>query len=57
MSEETSVQASKENSSLTEISISIIEALGGEANIEHVTACATRYGCLYQIVIKLIRKV
>ena len=42
MSEETSVQASKENSSLTEISISIIEALGGEANIEHVTACATR---------------
>ncbi|VUW97996.1 PTS system glucose-specific EIICBA component [Streptococcus pasteurianus] len=42
MSEETSVQASKENSSLTEISINIIEALGGEANIEHVTACATR---------------
>lgn len=30
------------NSSLTEASHDIIEALGGENNIEHVTACATR---------------
>lgn len=35
-------RAPKANSSLTETSRDIIEALGGEANIEHVTACATR---------------
>ena len=42
VNEETSVQSSKENSSLSETSRIIIKALGGEANIEHVTACATR---------------
>lgn len=43
LSEEgTTQRAPKANSTLTETSRDIIEALGGEANIEHVTACATR---------------
>lgn len=33
---------SEKNTSLTEQSQAIIAALGGDANIEHVTACATR---------------
>lgn len=43
LSEESATQrVPKANSTLTETSRDIIEALGGEANIEHVTACATR---------------
>ena len=39
---ESNTQKISSNSSLTEASHDIIEALGGENNIEHVTACATR---------------